>query len=325
MPLWLVPAVSPHALAEGALVRILHSFDDGANDLSQLHEWDGLHHFAEQCGPDFGVDQPTALEVHHNPRGVIAFGCVRDGLLIALLIELEHLVLEGVDTLAINATDRSVINSWVNELLAALYPPTCVLCGARGYLGLDLCTGCLGDMPGNRHACLRCGLPLPAAHPAEVPCGDCLRHPPPFASCHAAFRYEDPMPTLVSAAKFRGRLNVARLLAECLLLSLRERMVPLPELLIPVPLHPRRLSERGYNQALEVARPLGRTLRVRLDTASCIRVQATAPQAGLEKEARKRNIRGAFQTIRPPSARHVALVDDVVTTGSTVSELTKVL
>jgi len=133
------------------------------------------------------------------------------------------------------------------------------------------------------------------------------------------------MPTLVSAAKFRGRLNVARLLSECLLLSLRERMVPLPELLIPVPLHPRRLSERGYNQALEVARPLGRTLRVRLDTASCIRVQATAPQAGLEKEARKRNIRGAFQTIRPPSARHVALVDDVVTTGSTVSELTKVL
>jgi ComF family protein len=206
-----------------------------------------------------------------------------------------------------------------------LYPPTCVLCGAKGDLWLDLCSGCLGDMPHNRHACLRCGLPLPAAHPAEMPCGDCLRHPPSFASCHTAFRYQDPVPTLVSAAKFGGRLNVARVLAECLLLSLRERVFPLPELIIPVPLHPRRLRERGYNQALEVARPLGRALGIPVDTGSCMRVQATAPQTGLEKEARKRNVRGAFQSTQPPSARHVTLVDDVVTTGTTVSELTKVL
>lgn len=218
-----------------------------------------------------------------------------------------------------------MINPWLNKLVVTLYPPTCVLCGASGELGLDLCAGCLGDMPWNRHVCLRCGLALPAAHPVGTPCGDCLRHPPPFASCHGAFRYEDPLPTLVSAAKFRSRLNVARVLAECLVLSLKEREVRLPELIIPVPLHPRRLRERGYNQALELARPLGRALGIPVDTGSCVRVQATAPQARLEREARKRNIRGAFQTTQPPSARHVTLVDDVVTTGSTVSELTKVL
>jgi ComF family protein len=224
-----------------------------------------------------------------------------------------------------HANDRSVIKHPVSQLVATLYPPTCVLCGASGERGLDLCAGCLGDMPWNRHACPRCGLPLPAAHPAGTPCGDCLRRPPPFASCHTAFRYEDPVPNLVGAAKFRSRLNAARVLAECLLLSLREPEVPLPELIIPVPLHPRRLRQRGYNQSLELARPLGRALGVRVDTASCVRTQATAPQAGLEKAARRRNIRGAFRTTRQPSARHVAVLDDVVTTGSTVSELTKVL
>jgi ComF family protein len=218
-----------------------------------------------------------------------------------------------------------VVGPWIEYLVAKLYPPTCVLCGAPGDQGLDLCLGCLGDMPHNRHCCSRCALPLPPEHQAGNVCGECQRRPPPFDRCHAAFRYEDPVPMLVSAAKFRSRLNIARLLGVCLLRSLRERGEALPTLIIPVPLHPRRLRERGYNQALELARPVSQGLGLPLDTKSCIRVQSTAPQAGLEKKARRRNVRGAFRAVRPPSARHVALIDDVVTTGSTVSELTKVL
>jgi ComF family protein len=214
---------------------------------------------------------------------------------------------------------------WIENLVAGLYPPTCVLCGAPGHLGLDLCRGCLGDMPRNLHCCIRCSLPLPPAHPADSQCGECQRRPPPFSSSHTTFRYEDPLPTLVAGAKFRGHLNMARLLGECLALSLRDGRLPRPQRIIPVPLHPRRLRERGYNQALELARPVGRALGIPLDTASCIRAQATAPQVGLETLARKRNVRGAFQVVHPLSAKHVAVVDDVITTGATVSELARVL
>jgi ComF family protein len=129
----------------------------------------------------------------------------------------------------------------------------------------------------------------------------------------------------VGGAKFRARLNLIRLLGQCLALSLRERGAVMPELIIPVPLHPARQRERGYNQALELARPLSRELSIPVDAKSCVRVQATAPQAGLEGKARRRNVRGAFRVSLAPPANHVALLDDVVTTGSTVAELAKVL
>jgi ComF family protein len=214
---------------------------------------------------------------------------------------------------------------WIDAAIGLLYPPTCVLCGADGRAGLDLCSGCLADMPHNRHCCPRCALPLPPDQAEDNLCGTCQRRPPPFAYCHAALRYEDPVPMLVGAAKFRGRLNVARLLGECLLVSLRKGDFPMPELLIPVPLHRSRLRERGYNQALEVARPAARALGLQIETGCCIRAQPTAPQAELDREARRRNVRGAFRVLQAPPARHVALIDDVMTTGSTVSELTKAL
>lgn len=214
---------------------------------------------------------------------------------------------------------------WIEHTLARLYPATCVLCGAPGHAGLDLCPGCLADLPHNRSCCSRCALPLPPAHPAGALCGECQRRPPPFAACHTAFRYEGPLPALLGGAKFRSRLNLARLLGQCLALSLRERGPGMAGLIVPVPLHPRRLRERGYNQSLELARAVSRGLAVPVDSASCARVQATVPQAGLEKKERRRNVRGAFQVLRPPQAAHVAILDDVVTTGSTVAELAQVL
>jgi ComF family protein len=133
------------------------------------------------------------------------------------------------------------------------------------------------------------------------------------------------LPALIGGAKFRSRLNLARLLGQCLALSLSERDAEMPGLIVPVPLHSKRLRERGYNQALEVARSLGRELSIPIAAGCCARVLATAPQAGLEQKERRRNIRGAFDVLRPPPADRVAIVDDVVTTGSTVSELARVL
>lgn len=214
---------------------------------------------------------------------------------------------------------------WTEPLLQLLYPPTCVLCGAPGRSGMDLCSGCYESLPWNRHYCTGCALPLPMAQPVEILCGECQRRPPPFARCRTAFRYEGPLPGLISGLKFHQRLHLARLLGQCLALAIREQLPEPPSLLIPVPLHRHRLRERGYNQAAEIARQAARDLGIPIDETCCVRARASAPQAGLERTERRRNVRGVFAVRRPPKVTHVGLVDDVVTTGSTVGELTKVL
>lgn len=218
-----------------------------------------------------------------------------------------------------------MLRRYLEQTLERLYPPTCVLCGAAGRGGLDLCAGCVADLPRNRHRCARCALPLAPTAAAQALCGACQRQPPPFDLCSAAFRYDEPMPALVGGAKFRSRMDLVRLLGCCLARALREDDVEMPDAIVPVPLHPRRLRERGYNQALEIARVVSRELGVPIDARSCARILSTAPQAGLAQKQRRRNVRGAFQVVRTPAATRIAILDDVVTTGSTVAELAKVL
>ncbi|TCT22148.1 ComF family protein [Thiobaca trueperi] len=210
-------------------------------------------------------------------------------------------------------------------LISALFPPTCVLCGAPGVRGRDLCDGCDRDLPRNRDFCARCALPFAGPVPAGTLCGRCQKQAPPFEHCIAVFRYEAAVPILVIGAKFQGRLNQARLLGQCLAETIRERHLALPEALVPVPLHPRRLRERGYNQALEIARVLGRELALPVAAHGCARIAATPPQSGLTERERRRNLRGAFAVTAPLRWRHLAIIDDVMTTGSTVAELSRVL
>lgn len=229
----------------------------------------------------------------------------------------------GVSSQLEHAVSASAAGSgW---LLDTLFPPTCLLCGAPGAHGRDLCAGCAAELPHNRLACPGCALPFDLPLPAGVLCGACQRRPPPFARALAALRYETPIPTLVGAAKFRGRLNHARLLGQLLADAARELPAPWPQVLVPVPLHPTRLAGRGYNQSLEIARVVGRALDLPVDGACCRRVLATPPQAGLDEPTRRRTIRGAFAARTPLPWQQVAILDDVVTTGSTVSELTRVL
>ena len=211
------------------------------------------------------------------------------------------------------------------RLIDSLFPPTCLLCGAPGAAGRDLCAGCAGDLPLNRCCCPRCALPLASPLPAGAVCGACQRRAPPFERALAALRYETPIPSLVAAAKFRGRLNAARLLGHLLAEAASLAAVPLPQALIPVPLHPDRLAVRGYNQSVEIARVVGHSLGLPVDIVSCRRVLATPPQAGLDERARRRNIWGAFAARSSVPWAHVAILDDVMTTGSTAAELTRVL
>lgn len=218
-----------------------------------------------------------------------------------------------------------MVYNWLYSIQRHIYPPTCLLCGAPGDRELDLCTGCQNDLPRNLNPCRRCALPLPAAAPAGSLCGECGKKAPPFERCLAPFLYQHPIAELVSGLKFHQKLPYSRLMAELLLAHVEQEVAEPPELLIPVPLHPSRLKERGYNQALELARPLSRRLGIPLDFRRCQRVRPTPPQSSLHQKERHKNVRGAFEIQGEITGRHVALIDDVATTGSTVRELARLL
>ncbi|MDP1708397.1 MAG: ComF family protein [Gammaproteobacteria bacterium] len=215
---------------------------------------------------------------------------------------------------------RDRVNRWLKSVHAWLLPPVCVLCAARGDDGRDLCAACHVSLPYTTTACVRCALPLPSGSEGQE-CGECQRHTPDYERGYSLLRYEPPADQLIQRLKFKARLPLARLLGELMAEQLaRRRSHAWPECIIPVPLHRTRLRERGFNQALEIARPLARRLNIPLDYRSCTRVRHTTVQSLLPAAARHKNIKGAFQVARPIKARHVALVDDVMTTGHTLRE-----
>ena len=169
-----------------------------------------------------------------------------------------------------------------------------------------------------------CAEPLPAASGPRL-CGACLRDPPPFESSFVPFRYAYPLDHLVQGLKFRNELACGRVLGELFAVSLLARGAPLPEAIVPVPLALRRYRKRGYNQAIELALSIRRVTALAVRSEVAIRQRETAEQAGLDRKARRRNVTGAFAIVAPLRERHIAILDDVVTTGSTARELAAVL
>ncbi len=219
---------------------------------------------------------------------------------------------------------RRKVDGVFGPLLAAILPSRCLLCGAEGSRDLDLCSGCLADLPRNTCCCARCALPLD--HPAEQ-CGICLKREPPFASAWVPFRYAHPLDLLEARFKFHRDLAAGRLLASLVIdAAHRHLTAPLPECLLCVPLHRDRLRARGYNQALELARPLARALGIPLDAHALIRTRSTSAQTGLDAKARRRNLHDAFAVSADAKLpAHIAILDDVMTTGTTLRECAKVL
>ncbi len=218
-----------------------------------------------------------------------------------------------------------MVYNWVNNTHKLLYPPLCLLCGASNTTDGDICNACLEELPHNINRCTICALPL-SRHTADNPvCGRCLRLAPAYDRCHAAFSYGFPISSLISEFKFAGKLQHGRLLANLLISHIESNDLELPELIIPVPLHRSRLLERGFNQAIELARPIGRQLDIPVDSTSCIRTRATESQTNLDKKRRRKNIRGAFTVTQRLKHNHVVVLDDVVTTGGTVGEMARTL
>ncbi len=201
----------------------------------------------------------------------------------------------------------------LGTLLGALWPSHCLVCAETCPVE-GLCPTCRCALPWNDSACLHCALPLPMAVAA---CGHCLRRPPPLTVAHAAFRYEAPLDRLLPRLKFHNDLAAARLLGDLMAEALAS--AELPDALIPLPLHCKRLRSRGFDQTLELAKPLAHTLRMPLRDDVLVRVRETAPQSRLDAPARRRNLRRAF-AIRTGATlpAHVALIDDVMTTGATL-------
>jgi len=154
-------------------------------------------------------------------------------------------------------------------------------------------------------------------------CGRCLARPPPWEAAFSLLRYDYPADSAIKSLKYGARLAVGRVLGELMAERLAGRA--LPAVIVPVPLHPVRERERGFNQATELARPLAAALGLMLDAGLCRRVRATPSQSALDRRTRARNLRGAFVLRRALDADEIAIVDDVVTTGATAAALTHTL
>jgi len=152
-----------------------------------------------------------------------------------------------------------------------------------------------------------------------------LKKAPPFHTIHSALQYAAPVDHWVTALKFQQKLVYARLLSALLLETLLPLQTTKPDLLIPMPLHRQRLCERGYNQSLEIARSIAKKLAIPLALDECQRILATAPQASMPAAERRKNVRNAFWISLTLKGKHVIIVDDVVTTASTVTELARAL
>ena len=193
--------------------------------------------------------------------------------------------------------------------------PACLLCGGRGDND-GLCEGCRDSLPWLTSAqCPVCAIP----NPTGERCGRCLGKPPQFDRVVAAFAYEFPATVLIQGLKYQGNLACARPLASGLADALDNE--PYPDLIIPMPLARARLAGRGFNQAMELARRLAAEFGLDISMDVCRRTREGTPQAVLPWKQRATNIRNAFACDFDLNGKSLAVVDDVLTTGATLSEL----
>lgn len=198
-------------------------------------------------------------------------------------------------------------------------PQACYLCGAR-VIGKLLCPACEADLPTMpATTCPQCALPT---HAGEL-CGACLKHPPAFDQTRAVFAYAFPLDVLVQQCKYAHATSLTAYFAERM--SRHAGVEAMIDYLLPMPLHPSRLAKRGFNQAAEIARRLSPLVGIPWLGDACRRIRDTPSQAGLDLKARQRNLRGAFVGTTDLMGKRVVLIDDVMTSGSSLNELARVV
>ncbi|HEY9101517.1 ComF family protein [Chitinimonas sp.] len=205
------------------------------------------------------------------------------------------------------------------RLAGALLPQSCVLCLADSGEA-SVCQGCAAELPwATAPRCPVCAIPTPQG----LHCGACLKQAPAFDHTVAAWWYQWPLDRLIPAYKYAGQLGLTSSLADGLLAQARQ--ADRPQALLAMPLHPDRLRERGFNQSYELAKQLASALDLPLLQNNVVRTRLTPPQASLPLEERHKAIRGVFQAAGDVTGQHIALVDDVMTSGASLHELAKTL
>lgn len=201
------------------------------------------------------------------------------------------------------------------KFVQRLVAPSCLLC-AGASAGALLCAPCDADLPrlASEH-CDTCALPITSG----TRCGACLTHPPSYDHVCAPFTYAFPADALVQALKYRGMLAIAPLFGSAIASGLDER----PDVILSMPLADARLRERGFNQAQEIARHVAKLSGIPLLPRACRKVRDTRPQAALPWNERAKNVRKAFVCDEDFTGQHVAVIDDVMTTGATLNELAR--
>lgn len=216
-----------------------------------------------------------------------------------------------------------MVNNWINIIQNYCLPPTCLFCNEASLSTRDLCSACQQALPRNDYCCILCAKPIDQIHNATI-CGHCLNARPYFKSTLAPFLYQRTMRYAIQAFKYHNQYHFARLLGELLSDEIKTENT-LPQLLIPVPLHRSRYRERGFNQAYEIAKIISHHRNIAVDNHSFQRQRQTDYQSHLKANLRHKNIKNAFICTQAMTASHVAIIDDVMTTGNTVNEFARLL
>ena len=206
--------------------------------------------------------------------------------------------------------------------LKSLLKQSCTLCASYDGGTLSLCESCLKNLPWhNAKQCPQCSL-----NSDGRTCGSCLAASPSFDATHPLFTYDFPLDRLLQQYKYKETIQLANTFATMLQQKLSQQQSTRNiDVIIPMPMHDKRLQERGFNQALEITRKLAKLIKLPLDYDVCHRVKLTPPQASLPLKERSKNIRGVFNCQKDLKGLNVAIVDDVMTTGASLDELAKTL
>jgi len=219
------------------------------------------------------------------------------------------------------------MRTFLRHIIDYLLPHTCCFCQKKTSRSAELCLTCESQLPRVKQACVVCG--KATTHDFPI-CYACLKKPPPFDRTYVLFPYESLAANMITRLKFGHELRYAKILGQLMadfLINAWSNNPPIemPECIIPVPLHPKRLKERGFNQSIEIARPIRERLHIPIELYAGHRIRYTQAQSSLPKAERKSNVTRAFMIDKNFHANHVAILDDVMTTGHTVLEFSRAL
>ena len=203
-----------------------------------------------------------------------------------------------------------------------LFTSLCLICDTKNTSSkLPLCDDCLHELPHNLHACQQCGLTIEDTKSSL--CGKCQTKPPAYDKTITPYVYDTAIKHLIVELKFKKKLINAHLLGK--LLAQVAETEKSPDFLLPVPLHRKRLRKRGFNQAMELCRVLSKELSIPVLTNVIEKTKETVPQSDLSAKQRKTNLQSSFKLHRKPPIGSIAIIDDVITTGTTINEIAKLL